>query len=146
MVRWNTGRAVDRAAGSDAAIQTSLMMRTAFKLPLRQTEDLMASVLTLMDLMIAAPDHTTVSRRAVNLPVIQLAPVPHGPLHVLIDSNGLQVYGASNGWWRNMAQTASGGRCRQMHDRGADPDGSGCRRSVPGGAAARSDRWPGLSG
>jgi hypothetical protein len=77
--------------------RTSLMMRTAFKLPLRQTEGLLASVLTLMDLMISAPDHTTVSRRAVTLPVIQSTAVPHGPLHVLIDSTGLQVYGA--GQW-----------------------------------------------
>lgn len=79
------------------AIQTSLMVRTAFKLPLRQTEGLMASVLTLMDLTISAPDHTTVSRRAVTLPVVQPASVPHGALHVLIDSTGLQVYGA--GQW-----------------------------------------------
>ena len=50
-----------------------------------------------MDLTISAPDHTTVSRRAVTLPVIQLASVPIGPLHVLIDSTGLQVYGA--GQW-----------------------------------------------
>jgi hypothetical protein len=73
------------------------MVRTAFKLPLRQTEGLMASVLTLMDLTISAPDHTTVSRRAVTLPVVQPASVPHGALHVLIDSTGLQVYGA--GQW-----------------------------------------------
>jgi hypothetical protein len=65
------------------------MLRTAFKLPLRQTEGLMASVVTLMGLMISAPDHTTVSRRAVDLSVIQPAPVPDGPLHVLIDSTGL---------------------------------------------------------
>src|SRR5215218_6093257 len=73
------------------------MVRTAFKLPLRQTEGLLASVLTLMELTISAPDHTTVSRRAVTLPVIQAVSVPQGPLHVLIDSPGLQVYGA--GQW-----------------------------------------------
>jgi transposase len=33
----------------------------------------------------------------VTLPVIQSAPVAHGPLHVLIDSTGLEVYGA--GQW-----------------------------------------------
>src|SRR5918998_6232842 len=71
---------------TDAAIQTSLMVRTAFKLPLRQAEGLMASVLTLMDLTISAPDHSTVSRRATTVPVIQPAQVPPGPLHVLIDS------------------------------------------------------------
>ena len=59
-----------QARYTDAAIQTSLMLRTAFKLPLRQTEGLMASVLKLMDLTISAPDHTTVSRRAVKLPGI----------------------------------------------------------------------------
>jgi len=50
-----------------------------------------------MNLTISAPDHTTVSRRAVTLPVVRPASVPHGPLHVLIDSTGLQVYGA--GQW-----------------------------------------------
>jgi len=92
-----------QARFKDAAIQTSLMLRTAFKLALRQTEGLMTSVLTLMDLTLSAPDHTTVSRRAVALRVIQPAQVPHGPLHVLIDSTGLQVYGRDNGWRRNMA-------------------------------------------
>ncbi len=73
------------------------MLRTAFKLPLRQTEGLLASVLTLMKLAISAPDHTTVSRRAVKLSVIQPARVPHGALPVLVDSTGPQVYGA--GQW-----------------------------------------------
>jgi len=50
---------------TDAAIQTSLMVCTAFKLPVRQTKGLMASILTLMDLTLSAPDHTTLSRRAV---------------------------------------------------------------------------------
>jgi hypothetical protein len=44
-----------------------------------------------MKLTISAPDHTTVSRCAVKLPLIQPAQVPHGALHVLIDSTGLQV-------------------------------------------------------
>ena len=57
----------------------------------------MTSILTLMGLTISAPDHTTISRPAVKLPVIQPAWVPPGPLHVLIDSTGLQVYGA--GQW-----------------------------------------------
>ena len=36
-------------------------------------------------------------RRAATLPVIQTDSVPHGPLHLLIDSTGLQVCGA--GQW-----------------------------------------------
>lgn len=69
--RWQSCGPSGQARYADAAIQTSLMLRTAFKLPLRQAEGLIASVLTLMELTISAPDYTTVSRRAVMLPVIQ---------------------------------------------------------------------------
>jgi hypothetical protein len=94
---WQTSGPGGQARCSDTAVRTSLMLRTAFKLPLRQTEGLLVSILTLMGLTISAPDHTTVSRRAVNLPVIQPARTPNGPMHVLIDTTGLQVYGA--GQW-----------------------------------------------
>jgi hypothetical protein len=94
--RWQTIGPAGQARYADAAIQTSLMLRAAFKLPLRQAEGLMAPVLTLMDLTISAPDHTTVSRRAVTLPATRATQVPEGPLHILIDSTGLQVYGAGH--------------------------------------------------
>jgi hypothetical protein len=84
------------------------MLRAAFKLALRQIEGLMTSVLSLMGLTISAPDHTTVSRRAVTLPVIQAASIPHGPLHVLIDSTGLQVYGAGQWLKPSMARSLAG--------------------------------------
>jgi hypothetical protein len=105
---WQIVGPAGQARYADASIQTSLMLRAAFKLPLRQTEGLMASVLTLMGLTILAPDHTTVSRRAVTLPVIQATRVPHGPLHVLVDSTGLQVHGAGNGWRRNRVRNRAG--------------------------------------
>jgi transposase len=111
---WQTCGEGGQARYTEAAIQTSLMLRTAFKLPLRQTEGLMASVITLMDLTIAAPDHTTVSRRAVTLPVIQPASVPSGPLHVLIDSTGLQVYGAGQ-WLEAKHGAKSRRKWRKLH-------------------------------
>lgn len=52
-----------QARYTEAAIQTTLMVRTAFKLAFRQTESLMASVITLMDLTLSALDHTPMSRR-----------------------------------------------------------------------------------
>jgi hypothetical protein len=111
---WQTSGPSGQARFKDAAIQTSLMLRTAFKLALRQTEGLMTSVLTLMGLTLSAPDHTTVSRRAVALPVIQPASVPPGPLHVLIDSTGLQVYGA--GQWLEAKHGAKSRRTwRKLH-------------------------------
>ena len=39
----------------DVAIETCLMLRMAFKLPLRQAEGLMASVVTLMGRTISVP-------------------------------------------------------------------------------------------
>ena len=83
---WQTLGPGGQARCTAAAIRTSLMLRTAFKLALRQAEGLMTSVLRLMGLTLSVPDHTTVSRRAVTLPVIQPASVPHGPLHVLIEA------------------------------------------------------------
>ena len=111
---WQSYGQGGQARYTAAAIQTSLMVRTAFKLPLRQTEGLMASVLTLMDLPISAPDHTTVSRRAVTLPLIQPASMPHGPLHVLIDSTGLQVYGAGQ-WLEAKHGAKSRRKWRKLH-------------------------------
>lgn len=58
---WQTRGQGGQARYTVAAIQTSLMLCTALKLPLRQTEGLMASALKLMDLTISAPDHTMVS-------------------------------------------------------------------------------------
>lgn len=111
---WQTCGPGGQARYSDAAIQASLMVRTAFKLPLRQAEGLLASVLTLMGLTISAPDHTTLSRRAVTLLVIQSVPVPQGPLHVLIDSTGLQIYGA--GQWLEAKHGAKSRRqWRKLH-------------------------------
>src|ERR1700712_2083824 len=97
-----------------AAIQTSLILRAAFKLALRQIEGLMTAVLTLMDLTISAPDHSTISRRAVTLPVIQPAVVPPGPLHGLIDSTGLQVYGAGQ-WLEAKHGAKSRRKWRKLH-------------------------------
>jgi hypothetical protein len=67
---WQTCGPGGQPPCSDTAVQASLMLRTAFKLALRQTEGPLASVLTLMKLTISAPDHTTISRRAVKLPAI----------------------------------------------------------------------------
>jgi hypothetical protein len=111
---WQTIGPSGQARYTGAAIQTSLMLRAAFKLPLRQIEGLMTSVLSLMGLTISAPDHTTVSRRAVTLPVIQTTSVPHGPLHVLIDSTGLQVYGAGQ-WLEAKHGAKSRRKWRKLH-------------------------------
>jgi hypothetical protein len=111
---WRTRGARRPSSFSDTAVQTNLMLCAAFKLPLRQTESLMASVFTLMELTISSPDHTTVSRRAVKLLVVHAAQVPHGPMHVLIDSTGLQVYGAGQ-WMEAKHGVKSRRKWRKLH-------------------------------
>jgi hypothetical protein len=46
---------------SDVAIETALTLRLLFRLPLRQTEGFLHSILTLMDVTLPCPDHTTLS-------------------------------------------------------------------------------------
>ena len=83
-----------QATYSDGAIEACLMLRTVFKLPLRQAEGLMLSAVELLSCEMAVSDHTTVSRRAMSLPSIAEVHLLDGLLHVLIDSPGLKVYGA----------------------------------------------------
>ena len=53
-----------QARYSDLAIETSLILRTVFHQPLRQTEGLVGSLLELMGLDLPVPDHSTLSRRS----------------------------------------------------------------------------------
>jgi Transposase DDE domain len=50
-------------------ILTALSLRAVFRLALRQTEGLIGSVIGLLDLDLAVPDHTTLCRRADGLDV-----------------------------------------------------------------------------
>src|SRR5208337_1324356 len=92
---------------SDLAIETGLMLRMVFHLPLRQTEGLMSSIFELLGVSLAVPDHSTLSRRAMNLkPISKGCTLPAGPVHLLIDSTGLKVHGA--GEWSREKHGAHG--------------------------------------
>ncbi|MFT5155352.1 MAG: hypothetical protein ACI841_005363, partial [Planctomycetota bacterium] len=54
---------------SDLAIETALKLSLVFRLPLRQAEGFLRSLLGMMDLSLEAPDHTTLSRRSTELDV-----------------------------------------------------------------------------
>jgi hypothetical protein len=74
------------------AITTALTLRAVFRLALRQTEGLIASLLRLLGLDLAAPDHSTISRRGEALPVSRPKPGSE-PVHLLVDSTGLKLCG-----------------------------------------------------
>src|SRR5436305_3785050 len=52
---------------SDLAIETGHLLRLAFGRPWRQTEGLLRSIVNLLRVNLAVPDHTTFSRRSVGL-------------------------------------------------------------------------------
>ena len=78
---------------SALAIRTALTLRAVFRLALRQTEGLIGSILRLLGLDLAVPDHSTLSRRAETLEVPKPCPTSGGPIHLLVDSTGLQLCG-----------------------------------------------------
>ena len=78
---------------SALAIRTALTLRAVFRLALRQTEGLIGSVLHLLGLDLAVPDHSTLSRRAATLKVPKPCPISRGPVHLLVDSTGLRLCG-----------------------------------------------------
>jgi len=99
---------------SDGAIQTCLMLKILFRLPLRQTTGLVASLLELAGLSWDVPDFSTLSRRMKTLDVALPKPAGSGPLHLLIDSTGIKVEG--EGEWIRRKHGASRKRIwRKIH-------------------------------
>jgi hypothetical protein len=100
---------------SDLAIETALTLRVVFHLPLRQTEGFLGSLLHLMGLDCAAPDHTTLSRRGRTLDIALRAPAHSmGPIHLIVDSTGLEVVG--QGQWAAAKHGGKGVRgWRKLH-------------------------------
>ena len=79
---------------SDIAIETALTLRLLFKLPLRQTEGFLRSLIKLMNLDLTVPDHSTLSRRNASLNVkLKRVGKPNGRVDLVIDSTGLVIHG-----------------------------------------------------
>src|SRR5271169_5282823 len=97
---------------SSLAITTALTLRAVFRLALRQTEGLIGSIIALLGLDLAIPDHSTLSRRAeiLALPRLQLDTAP------AICWWTAPVCGSADrasGWSRSMVRRddARGGNC-----------------------------------
>ena len=109
-----SGRRGAQRRFSDLAIETALTLRLVFRLPLRQTEGFVRSVLALMRVDLDAPDHTTLSRRSQRLKVTLRRVPACGPIHLMIDSTGLSVVG--EGEWAAVKHGRHGPRrWRKLH-------------------------------
>jgi Transposase DDE domain len=108
-----TGKRGGQPIYSATAIETGLALRLVFHQPLRQTEGLLRSIATVLELDIAIPDHTMLSRRGGGLTILPKTVGREEPLHLLVDSTGLKIYGEANGWIRNAvsARPGAGANC-----------------------------------
>ena len=89
-----TGKRGAQLLYADVAIETALTLRLLFRLPLRQTEGFLHSILTLMGVTLPCPDHTTLSRRNATVAIRQqVERAPQGPIALIVDSSGLKVCG-----------------------------------------------------
>ncbi len=100
---------------SGLAILTALTLRAVFRLALRQTEGLIGSVMRLLGLDLAVPDHSTLSRRAATVEVPRPRASPGAsPLHLLVDSTGLKLCGAGE-WLHERHGTRVRRSWRKLH-------------------------------
>src|SRR3954467_11123809 len=123
LARWHAPRRTTpggQARYSDAAIELVLMLRLVFHLALRQAEGFAASLFRLLGQELRVPDHTTLSRRNRGFTGRRPKVIPHGPMHLVISSAGLNLFGQGD-WkeekhsresrsWRKPAPIAHGSR------------------------------------
>ena len=76
------------------AISTTLFLGAAFRLPLRQTEGFVRSIVDLMGWDLPVPDHTTLSRRRRTVDVALETGTNKQPTDIVLDSTGLKFFGA----------------------------------------------------
>jgi len=83
---------------SDAAVQFCLTIKLLFKLPLRQTTGMVASLLKMANLGWTVPDYSTLCRRQKTLAVQIPYRRADGPLNLRVDSTGIKFLGG--GEWQ----------------------------------------------
>jgi len=99
---------------SSAAIQFCLSITVLFKLPLRQTAGMVASLLRLAGLDWPVPDYSTLCRRQKTLKVQIPCRRSGGPLNLLVDSTGIKFLG--DGEWQARKHGVQGRRqWRKVH-------------------------------
>jgi hypothetical protein len=98
---------------SNLAIETTLTLGAVLSLPLRQTEGFVRSLIDLMKLDLAVPDHTTLARRRRTVEVFERRWHRKGPIDIVIDSTGLKFFGS--GEWARARHGETRRSWRKLH-------------------------------
>ncbi len=97
----------------ETEIETSLMVKGIFKLPLRGLKGFLPSVLTLMSAPLKCPTYTCISKRSNTVGVTYSFPNLGTIVHIVIDVTGLKVYGESE--WKTCKQGKEKWRIWRKH-------------------------------
>ena len=117
-----TGNRGGQTVYSNIAIEAALTLRLIFHLSLRQTEGFLRSVLTLMDVALPWPDHTTLSRRNATVSIRKQAHYASpGPISLIVVSSGLKVCG--QGEWHTQKHGEKKRKCWKKLHIGVDNQG-----------------------
>ncbi|MBA3766232.1 MAG: IS5 family transposase [Acidobacteria bacterium] len=102
LAAWNntarTGKRGKTAFYTDTAILCMATLEEVYRLPLRATEGLTRSVVRLLGVELSVPCYTTLCRRRRSLEVELPRLRKSEPLHMVVDSTGIKVYG--EGEWK----------------------------------------------
>jgi len=99
---------------SNTAIETALMLKGIFNLPLRALQGFIDSLFELMDVDLRSPNYSSISKRARTIDV-KYRPQSRGPVaHLVIDATGVKVFG--EGEWKVRKHGSEGRRTwRKVH-------------------------------
>jgi hypothetical protein len=102
LAAWNAqGRSGKRGhpqTYTDTAILCMASLQELYGLPLRATQGLLVSVVKLLSLTVSVPCYTTLCRRRRGLEVTLPKRAKSAPLHLVVDSTGVKIYG--EGEWK----------------------------------------------
>lgn len=105
---------------SDLCIETLMMLKTLFRLPYRQTEGFVRSLLKIMEIRdLDVPCYSQLNRRAAALNTEPVSIPTSGSLHIAIDSTGVKIYG--EGEWKVRKHGYSKRRTWRKLHLGVDP-------------------------
>ena len=83
---------------SDTAVLSMATLKEVYHLPLRATQGLMQSIMKLLGLDLPVIDYSQLSRRCATLEVVLPRRQKNEPLHMVVDSTGVKVFG--EGEWK----------------------------------------------
>jgi hypothetical protein len=116
LAAWAAARRQSRggqARFSGLATAAVLMLGSLFRLPPRQAEGFVRSLLELMGLTLPVPDHTTLARRRRTVPIDMNAPGRKAPVDLVLDSTGLAFHGP--GEWERLKHGERRRAWRKLH-------------------------------